>query len=198
MQPSEPKFDLCFNILGRQIHVDHGFALYGAISRVLPQLHENNSVGIKLIRGRYIGGGLLYITPFSELVLRLPASGITQYIRLAGKRLGILGENLTVGVPKTKALVPAASLYSHLVTTKNGTDQQRFESEISKQVQALNSQGKISVGKRRTFSVHGKQVVGYSVMINELTAEESIKLQEQGLGGRRKMGCGFFEPLEQR
>jgi len=41
--------------------------------------------------------------------------------------------------------------------------------------------------------VHGKQVVGYPVLVSELTPEESILLQENGLGGRRKMGCGFFE-----
>jgi len=30
--------------------------------------------------------------------------------------------------------------------------------------------------------------------VNGLTAEESIKLQEIGLGGRRHMGCGIFVP----
>lgn len=28
-----------------------------------------------------------------------------------------------------------------------------------------------------------------------LTDEGSILIQEHGLGGRRKMGCGFFEPV---
>jgi CRISPR/Cas system CSM-associated protein Csm4 (group 5 of RAMP superfamily) len=33
--------------------------------------------------------------------------------------------------------------------------------------------------------------------VSELTAEESIRLQEHGLGGRRKMGCGVFEEWTQ-
>lgn len=196
MQP-EPRVDLCFQILGSQIQVDHGFALYGAISRMLPFFHEDQAVGIKLIRGRYIGDGMLDISPYSELVLRLPVGRISQYIQLAGKRLEVLGQNLTVGVPKTRALVPTAALYSHLVTTRNGDVQQRFEKEIAKQMVGLAIQGEFSVGERKTFSVHGKQVVGYTLLVSELNAEESIKLQENGLGGRRKMGCGFFEPYEE-
>jgi CRISPR-associated protein Cas6 len=39
-----------------------------------------------------------------------------------------------------------------------------------------------------------KRVVGFPLRVTGLTAEESITLQEQGLGGRSKMGCGFFMP----
>lgn len=92
--------------------------------------------------------------------------------------------------------MPAVALYSHLVTTKNGQDQKRFEDQIAKQMEHINVHGKLTTRKRRTFCIHGRQVVGYSMMVNELTAEESIALQEHGLGGRRKMGCGFFEPWE--
>jgi CRISPR-associated protein Cas6 len=35
-------------------------------------------------------------------------------------------------------------------------------------------------------------VVGYALRVNGLTEEGSIRLQEEGLGGRRRMGCGIF------
>jgi CRISPR-associated protein Cas6 len=193
---SEPKVDLCFQSLGQTLPVDHGFALYGAISRVLPAIHEDVEIGLKLIRGRYIGDGILDISPYSELVLRLPTNKIGQYLKIAGKSLDISSHKLTIGVPKTKALIPAVALFAQLVTTKNGHDQNRFEAEIKTQMEKMNVEGKLTVEKRRTFQVHGKQVVGYSVLATELTAEESITLQENGLGGRRKMGCGFFEVWE--
>ena len=190
---TDMKVDLCFKVMGTRIPVDHGFALYGALSRVLPFAHEDNDLGLKLIRGRYTGEGMLDISPYSELVLRIPANRIGPFLALAGKTLDVLGGRLSVGVPVTRALVPAAVLHSHLVSTKNGHDQARFETEIQNQMARMNVNGRLSVGPRRTFAVHGKQVVGYSVLISELTAEESIMIQEQGLGGRRKMGCGFFE-----
>ncbi len=194
---SDPKVDFCFHVLGKTIPVDHGFALHGAISDVLPHFHEDQAVGLKPIRGRYIGNGMLDISPYSDLILRLPVGRISQYIQLAGKRLEILGQNLAIGTPKTRALIPAVALYSHLVTTRNGDNQKRFEKEIAKQMANLNVRGQFSVRERKTFRVHGKQVVGYALLVSELNAEEAIKLQENGLGGRRKMGCGFFEPYEE-
>ena len=193
MNSTEPKVDLSFKLMGKPIPVDHGYALYSAVSRIIPELHTDDQIGIKLLRGRYIGNGLLDISPFSHLILRLPVSRITRYIRLAGHHLDIKASKLTIGVPQTKALVPSAAVYAHLVSTKNGHDPQRFENEIARQIRSLDSKAKFVVGKRRTFGVHGKQVVGYSLMVHELTAEESITIQEIGLGGRRKMGCGFFE-----
>ncbi|MGO9690783.1 MAG: type I-MYXAN CRISPR-associated protein Cas6/Cmx6 [Syntrophobacteraceae bacterium] len=190
----DPRVDLCFQITGKTLPVDHGFALYGAINHALPCIHEDREIGLKLIRGRYIGDGILDVSPRSELILRLPASRIAIYIALAGKTLEVIGHRLGVGIPNTRALIPSVALSSPLVTTKNGNEQTRFEAEIKNQMENLGLKGRIAIGKRRTFQVHDKQVVGYSVLVSELTPEESILLQENGLGGRRKMGCGFFEP----
>lgn len=192
----DPKVDLVFLVVGQRIPVDHGYALYAAVSRVLPELHEAQDIALDLVRGRYIGAGLLDITPRTELVVRLPSSRISTVLALAGKKLDILGHAVGIGVPTTRALVLSSALYAHLVTTRNGNDQVRFEKEIHHQADALGVKGKLTVGERRTFGVHGKQVVGYSVLASELTAEESITLQENGLGGRRKMGCGFFRKRE--
>jgi CRISPR-associated protein Cas6 len=189
----EPMVDLSFHLRGRFLPVDHGFALYGAISRVLPVLHEDEGVALKPISGKYIGNGLLDISPSSELVIRLHASKIPQYLSLAGKTLDVLGHKFSIGIPQARVLKPSPELYAHLVTTRNCQDQSRFEQEISKQMESLAVNGRLQVVKRRTFQVHGKQVVGYSVSVNGLNPQDSVILLEHGLGGRRKMGCGFFE-----
>jgi CRISPR-associated protein Cas6 len=190
---SQAKVDLSFRVAGQTLPVDHGFALYGALSNLLPILHEDQEVGVKLIRGRYVGNGMLDISPFSELVFRLPLVRAPQYIRLAGRSLDVLGNALRVGISRTNALIPSVALFAQLVTTKNGNDQSRFETEIRNQMEKLEVRGRPTIGKRRTFQVHGKQVVAYSLLMSELTAAESVALQEHGLGGRQKMGCGFFE-----
>jgi CRISPR-associated protein Cas6 len=193
MADYEPKVDICFQIIGKLIPVDHGFALYGAISRLLPLIHEDKDIALKLIRGRYIGEGLLDISPCSELILRLPKGKVAQYLGLVGTKFDLSGQVVRIGEAHTKALIPATALYAPLVTTRNGQSQERFEIEIKNQTANLSLNGRLAIGKRRTFQVHGKQVVGYAVMLSELNAQESILLQEHGLGGRRKMGCGFFE-----
>lgn len=186
------KIDLCFPSFGNFLPVDHGFALYSAISRVLPVIHKDQNVGVKLVSGRYVGGGLLDISPASELVLRIPVDNIGQYLKLAGKKLEVLGHIIIVGVPFIRPLLPAIALYSPLVTTKNGHDLIRFEKEIKRQIAKLNIKGNFNIGRRRTFQVHGKQIVGFELFLTNLNASESIRLQEHGLGGRRKFGCGLF------
>ena len=157
---NDPKVDLCFLITGRTIPVDHGFDLYSAISRFIPEFHDAEDIGAKLIRGRYIGDGLLDIHPNSWLVMRLKTSVLPGYINLAGKSLKLKDHIVQIGVPQTRSIQAAPSLYAHLVATRNWQDQQRFESEISRQMSELGVIGKSMVGERKTFAVHGKRVVG--------------------------------------
>jgi CRISPR-associated protein Cas6 len=190
------KVDLCFSIRGEIVPVDHGFDLYSCISKLLPSFHEAQDVGLKMIRGRYVGDGLLSLQPNSWLVFRLRSSGLSPYINLAGNSLNLRGHLIQIGVPKTKALNPAPALYSHLVTTRNGQDQERFLTEVDRQLSQMGVNAEIHLGDRKTFTIHDKKIVGYSIQILGLSDEDSIKVQEQGLGGRKKMGCGFIEPTE--
>ena len=199
-QNESPVVDLYFHIQAKEIAVDHGYALYGAISHILETrgkdedkwLHTADNVGLLPIRGHYAGKGKLLLGQHAQLGLRLPVGLIPKVLPLAGKRLDVNGDVLRVGVSTTSALIPAPVLYAHIVTTKNGKDEARFDAEIQRQLDALAIKGKPARGPRRIMTIKDKKVVGYSLLVSELTAEESIRLQEQGLGGRRKMGCGVF------
>ena len=201
-----PYIDLAFRLTGSAIPVDHGYALYAAMSRIVPELHETMDVGVHPIRGIYNGGGKLHLSDSSRLVIRLPDEDIRFYLKLAGKRLELDGFRLRVGVCEIWALVPADTLHCRIATTRNGDDSGRFDAEITRQSGVLGIRGKVfrvpkdssgSHGRdpsRRIFRVKNKRIVGYSMLATELTAEESILLQERGLGGRRRMGCGVFVP----
>ena len=190
------KVELNFFINGSTIPVDHGYVLFSAISKAVPGFHKSQSAALGLIRGRYIGDGLLDISCNSCLAIRLKPEEITPYINLSGKILDLKGHKLLVGVPLTRAVVPQGAVYAHFVTTRNGQDPVRFLSEIRKQMAALPIQGSVILKKRKTMEIHEKQVVGYETIVEGLSDEDSIRLQTSGIGGRRKMGCGFFVPME--
>ena len=193
---TSPVIDIFFHVQGQCVPVDHGYALYGAISRILEKqsawLHAADNVGLHPLRGRYDGAGKLLLGDRPRFGLRLPASVIPAVLPLAGKRLDLNGDTLRVGTTTTAALVPAVVLYAHVVTTKHGDDEARFDAEIQRQLDGLDIKGKPQRGPRRVVAIKDKKVVCHSLLVSELTAEESIRLQEQGLGGRRKMGCGVF------
>lgn len=199
LSASEPYLDLFFPVRGTLIPVDHGYSLYAALALQLespgdPWLHASGQLGVHLIRGRYQGRGHLALTSRSSLGLRLPSAFIHRFLPLAGKRL-ILGDStISLGIPQPHALQPAANLYAHLVTTRNGEDETRFDEEIARQLAAQGIQSKAQRGPRRVFRIKEKKVIGHTLLVSGLTAEESIRLQETGVGGRRKLGCGVFVP----
>ena len=153
------------------------------------------------------GNGRLLVGPNARLGLRLPSDLLPRCLKLAGKSLDMDGCRLRVGVGETRALTPVATLRCRIATTKNGDDPARFDAETARQTAALGIRGKVfrvpkvcgrSDGRdpsRRIVRVKNKRIVGYAVLATELTTEESILLQERGLGGRRRMGCGVFVPL---
>lgn len=195
------KVDLHFPIVGtKPIASDHGYELFGAISRVLPWLHESPDVGVHPIRGTQLGDRQLGLTDQSSVTLRLNDTDIGQVLSLAGKSIALGNVRLQIGVPAVWSLKPATSLRSRVVTTKNCLEIDRFLTEIRRQLDELTVSSSVIVtpGKRRTFRVRDKQIVGHELLVEGLSAEESIAIQERGLGGRRHMGCGVFVPATKR
>jgi CRISPR-associated protein Cas6 len=198
--------DLAFRLQANQpISADHGFALFGAISRVLPAVHADTEIGVHPIAGRQIGDRQMELNGDSRLVLRIPDGKISAVLPLAGKSLQLGDSRLVVGVPEVRTLLPATAVRSRIVLIKvSGHDATALTADIfshaaRKQLQALgvSEQAALAVNqhKRRTIQVHGRELVGYEVIVEGLSAEESIILQERGLGGKRHMGCGVFMPL---
>lgn len=193
--------DLAFPVMGTApIPADHGYHLYAALSRTLPSLHQQNGIGVHPIRGQQIGNRQLSLNKRSRLVLRTAPDGIGDLIQIAGKQLDVVGTKLRVGVPQVWTLRPAVALRSRLVTIKlkEGLDEESFQNAARRQLDQLDisSEAVLALGKRRTLRIKDREVVGYEVIIESLTAEESLDIQEKGIGGRRHMGCGVFTPLK--
>lgn len=201
--------DLSFAIVGNcEIPADHGYALYAGISRLLPAVHEPNGIGIHPIRGRLVGGRRMQICDVSRLTIRVAPERIADLLPLATKQLNIAGQLIRFGILQVYPLVASTALRSRLVTIKVSGDrnitsppnEDSFFAAARRQLEALgiSSEAQMTLGKRRTLRVKDKEVVGYELLVSALTAQESIALQESGLGGRRHMGCGIFVPFNPR
>ncbi|MBI3300467.1 MAG: type I-MYXAN CRISPR-associated protein Cas6/Cmx6, partial [Deltaproteobacteria bacterium] len=132
-----PYIDLAFRLNGTMVPVDHGYALYSALSQLVPELHNAKEISVQPIRGVYGGDGALHLAVFSRLILRLPDDQIRPYLKLAGKKLEVDGHSLRVGVPEVRALRPAASLRARLVTIKGFLDEGPFLEAAKRQLQSL-------------------------------------------------------------
>jgi CRISPR-associated protein Cas6 len=204
-----PMVELHFPVLGTSLPTDHGYALYAAVSRALPSLHTHK-VALLLgpILGMYTGNGLLHLDGRrSRLRMRLPAEVIGTVLALAGKVLDVGGHRLRVGVPQVRALVPAPALVARLVVIKGFTEAEPFQEAAQRKLHEMGiaKQAKVPTvrrkdkyegkARRHVLRIKGRRVVGFTVQVAGLTPEESMKLQENGLGGKGRMGCGFFVPM---
>jgi CRISPR-associated protein Cas6 len=196
--------DVCFSVHSiNRIPLDHGYPLYGALSRIVPIIHGHPQVGIHPIRGIADGRGYLTLDGGSStLTLRVADELTRDVIKLAGKRIDINGGKVQIGVPSIYALAPHPSLRSRLVTIKGYTEEETFRAGLrakleDKELNLLNIP-ETEIGQRRVFRVHGQTLVGFTVKLFGLSDEDSTKLQEKGLGGRRHLGCGIFTPIDDK
>lgn len=202
---SDPVVDLAFSLLGTgSAHLprDHGHALYGALCRELPALHGAEWLGVHPIGGLPLDRDTLRLDRGSQLRLRLPAARIADVLRLAGKRLEVAGSAIRIGAPTVYALAPANELDARLVLvklTRSGAPYadvfaDRYRIELARQLSALGIDRPLELCGLRRITVGGRRLAGYAVRVRDLEPAESLRLQEAGLGGKRRMGCGIFRP----
>jgi CRISPR-associated protein Cas6 len=198
-----PVIDLAFEIQGTSIPLDYGYALFGAISRIIPVIHGDRRIGVHPIRGIKLERGRLTLVHQSKLRLRMPSEEIGTYLELAGSRLELDGSCLRIGIPRSEPLTASPSLTSRLVTIGRHIKPDLFLESLRSQLTSLGVTGSLGIltsseqsrtGEplRRVIRIKEKKLVGYAVSISGLTAEESLIVQEVGLGSRRRMGCGVM------
>jgi CRISPR-associated protein Cas6 len=197
-----PFLAVSFPVQGRQLPADHGYLLYSAITKHIPSLHRAAWLGIELISGIPWGKGVIALPARSaSLRLRLPVDKLGHVLRLAGTRLEMDGYPLRLGLPVAHPLVPASSLYARIVTIKKFTEPEPFLDAAQRQLAQLGIAAVLEFPRdghtrsRRIVTIHGHKIVGFSLAAHGLSDEDSIKLQSVGLGGRRAMGCGLFNPI---
>jgi CRISPR-associated protein Cas6 len=207
--------DIVFRVIGTEVPSDHGYALFGAVSRMVESdgdrwLHGNPAIGLHTIRGAPSVPGRYRLGEDARFGLRLPSELVPRALLLAGRNIVLDGCRLRIGVAQTRPLVAATTLHCRIATTRNGHVPARFDAEIARQAADLGLHGCVfrvprretadaeRDPSRRVVRIRDKRVVGYALLATELTAAESILLQERGLGGRRRMGCGVFVPFRPR
>jgi CRISPR-associated protein Cas6 len=198
--------ELAFPALGRDLPTDHSYALYSALTRVVPAFHDPES-GLRFspVVGTPAPGKLL-LGPYSVLRVRVPDGAVAAVLPLAGKALDLNGTPLRLGVPTVRPLLPAATLVARLVTVKHAITPEAFRPAVQAKLDAMGVSAELElpthragprVGepRRRVVRIAGDTVVGYAVLLRGLSAADSLRVQECGLGGRTRLGCGFFMPV---
>lgn len=200
--------ELVFPVNGTTLPTDHSYPLYAALSAIVPLFHADGSqLRFAPISGVGQPDGTLRVGPHSCLRVRVTDDDVRLALPLSGKRLDIAGSAVRLGVPTVRTLEAAPGLLARIVTFKNAETPDQFQLTARTKLAELGVVGEPSLPihldgaragepKRRVVRIKGAVIVGYSLLVSELSAADSLVLQERGLGGRARLGCGFFLPAK--
>ncbi len=185
--------DVLFSLEGQALPLDHAQALQTALCCLFPWLLTDAVAAVlplKLVAG---DGGQSLVSKRSKLILRVQHSRLPDLIAASGVVLSVADCALRLADPHPRELQPHATLYAYKVAS-SGEGEAAFMESVNRDLAQLSIRGERVCGKRGQMTVAGHMLETYSLMLHGLPPDQSMRLQQFGLGKHRLLGCGVFVP----
>jgi CRISPR-associated protein Cas6 len=196
--------DAVFAISCRCLPVDHAYALSQAIAAALPWFAQEPDAGLHLVHGAASGSGwmrpegadaLLQLSHRARLALRLSRHRVDDAAALLGCTLQVAGWPLRVDSITLRSLSRIRTLFSRGVVFAGADDETAFLAAAIDELNVLGIKPKRALcGRITPVATPARTYQTRSLLLAGLTPEQSIALQQHGLGIERKLGCGLFIP----
>lgn len=196
-------FDLVFKLRGSNLDIDHAFALSEALQLRLKR-DTCNKIGVHGVHLASSGNGwnrpeqsdaLLPLSRRTRLAIRVHRDDSDEVGQITNQTLHIGSQQVVVGESTMRKLSTIGTLYARAVCC----DPEQSEADFLVQVAGLLNEMNIKVskmicGKSGAIRTAGDTIFTRTLMVADLQPEESVTLQQRGLGEGRMLGCGLFVP----
>ncbi len=199
---SDDVVDLIFTIRCKMLPVDHAWSLSEALLEHLPWLEQEECAGIHPIHISEEGNGwmrpgnpddILHLSRRTRLILRVPKHCEDDARALVGAKLDIAGNSMEIAEVNHRLLSTITTIFSRYIVSED--DEEVFMDRVVKSLSELNIRpDKMLPGKKRVIRTPGLNIETRSLMLADISVQESIRLQQKGLGPYRHLGCGLFVP----
>ena len=197
--------DVFFNVKCKCLPLEHMQALSTSLYTVLPWLENEPVAGILPIAGSESGNGwvrsndpneLIYLSRRQKMMMRLPKERLGDVEKLVGKIINVAGYDLEIGKSAVKKLSDLPTAFCRSIMIKEKMEENDFLQWAFDELKALDiTVNKMMAGKESVVQLpDGNERITRSLMVAELQQAESVRLQQQGLGDGRHLGCGIFMP----
>jgi len=197
--------DLLFKIDCKTLPLDHGYALSEQIVAHLPWMKDEPLAAIHQIHVAESANGwmrpedpeteVLCVSHRTKMTIRLPAHRFEDAQALVGKTLDIGGYPLTVGRFSKRKLSKLTTIFARYLDTDGRDDDTLFLETVHGQLldKGINVK-KMMSGRLIRHQMDTGEILTRKLMISDLEVEESVLLQQQGLGDKQLLGIGIFLP----
>jgi CRISPR-associated protein Cas6 len=188
--------EFLFSIEGVLIPRNYHYCLYSALTSLSPKLKDNPEWAISRISNTNIFDDRTLRLTQSTIKLRCSKDLITELTMLFDCQIH-LGKELIklklVNGTELKSQENLAAWVSIKTDNNREPDLTRFAVSLGKQLAKFDINTLPTIGRKEQLIIKKQPCAVYPVMFSDLRSNESLILQEKGLGGRKHLGCGFFE-----
>jgi len=207
-QNKQPKFsesivDVSFKFSddGTAIAADHAYDLFQAVLKKFPKIEKIDNLAIHSLYGAESGAGWerpeteIYLSKRTRFSIRTPVEHAQDFYNLDGQTLVVGNYKMNLSKPTTKGLVSTDTLFCRTVVVDNNKNEEEFLKDVNSALAAMSiNVKKMLCGKEHIVQTPSKILVGKTLLITDLEKQDSIKLQELGIGIGKLFGCGIFLP----
>jgi len=196
--------DMVYSITCRSLPVDHAHALYSAIAEHLAWIDDEEGAGVHPIHVAESGNGwlrpenadeLLHLSRRTKLMIRVPRQRIDEAKSLVGQTLDIAGNEMSIDKVTQRLLSDLDTLFARYMVINEGLTEDAFIEQTIAQMQELGvTPRKVLPGKGHKIRTPKGELNTLSLMLADLKMDESLVLQQKGVGSHRYLGCGLFIP----
>jgi CRISPR-associated protein Cas6 len=196
--------DVAFEIVkGQTLPWDHAYWLSQAIQAHLPWFARTSGAALHLIRVTEANGwqkptaneGIFYLSRRTRLMLRVPTEHLAAAQTLTGQNIDIGGHCLRIGQGQVRPLKPFPVLIAHHVLAPATQSEPDFIAESVAHLRQLHIHcRKVLCGKQHQWQSPDHPLLTRSLMVADLNRDDSLRLQQHGLGIAQHLGFGVFVP----
>lgn len=185
--------DAVFPLEGLALRRDHAQSLQLALRERLSWLGEDFRTGIHPVKVVHGSEDSALLPRRARLLIRVVKDRYDDLTDLAGAEINVDGHLVHLGTPHVRELEPHATMYAYRVAAQSD-DELPFMAAVNAELADLAIGGERVCGKRHTMVLSGAVLHTFSLMLHQLSPEQSLRLQQHGLGPHRLLGCGIFVP----
>lgn len=194
--------DLSFSVDCSELPYDHAYELSSELIKLIPEIKNDKRNAIQTLHGPMSGNGWvradgenIFLSKRAKLYLRVRKDQVDKIKEIEGKKIKLFGNDLNIGKSKIKKFLVVRDLFCRFVSCNEDLPEDAFLEEVQTELRTYNIHiNKALCGQSKRINFGDKTLYTRSLMIADLSKEESVSLQEEGVGKHRLFGCGIFLP----
>ena len=194
--------DLSFSVVCKELPYDHAYELSSELIKLIPEIKNDKRNAIQTLHGPMSGNGWvradgenIFLSKRAELCLRVRKDHVEKIKEIEGKKIKLFGNDLNIGKSKMKSFLVVRDLFCRFVSCNEDLPEDIFLEEVQTELRAYKVNiNKALCGQSKRINFGDKTLYTRSLMIADLSKEEAVTLQEEGVGKHRLFGCGIFLP----